>query len=79
MAAFSGARAFEGCDEKAKLLKEYDRATAMFSKAVATLNAKMGTSPKAVYDGLRMAADEARMKSEHARLALERHSAEHGC
>lgn len=69
----------EKCSKKTQLLADYQSATARFSLAVTDLNEKMGVSPKSEYDRLRMAADDARMKSEEARLALERHTAEHGC
>jgi hypothetical protein len=67
------------CKEKDRLLAEYYRASLAFSDAVAALQQKTGTSPKAEYETLRMVADDARMKSEQARLALEEHAAMHGC
>ena len=62
-----------------RLAGEYEAATAKFASCVAELNRKMGTSPKADYDRLQRISDEARVKSEHARLALEEHVAAHGC
>jgi hypothetical protein len=67
------------CEEKRRLLAEYEVATAGFSAAVTQLQRKMGTSLKAEYDRLQRASDEARMKSEQARLALEQHVVAHGC
>jgi hypothetical protein len=58
---------------------EYDVATAKFSEAVRELHLKMGTSPKHEYDRLERATNEARVRSEHARLALEQHVAAHRC
>jgi hypothetical protein len=49
------------------------------SPKVSTIQRKLATSPKAEYERLQCAADEARLKSEQARLALERHVAAHGC
>jgi hypothetical protein len=67
------------CPEKARLAKEYEAATAMFAIAVAQLALRIGTSPQAEYERLQRASDEARLKSEQARLALEQHAAAHGC
>jgi hypothetical protein len=67
------------CEEKQRLVAEYQSATKKFSGAVTELQQKMGTSPKADYDRLSRAADEARGKSEQARLALEQHVAAHRC
>ena len=58
---------------------EYDSETTKFAAAVSELHQKMGTSPKSAYERLSRAADEARVKSEQARLALEQHVAAHGC
>jgi hypothetical protein len=67
------------CEEKARLVAEYGAATKKFSGAVAELQRKMGTSPKSEYERLSRAADDARVKSEQARLGLEQHIAAHGC
>jgi hypothetical protein len=67
------------CLEKIRLAKEYDLATAFFSEAVKELHRRMGTSPKEEYGRLDRAANEARVKSEQSRLALEQHVAAHDC
>jgi hypothetical protein len=67
------------CEEKARLLAEYEAATVTFAASVTELHRKMGTSPKADYDRLQRVTDEARVKSEQARLALEQHVASHRC
>ena len=67
------------CEEKARLAVEYDNATARFSEAVTELRQKTGTSPKEEYERPNRAADEARVKSEQARIALEQHIAAHKC
>jgi len=67
------------CEEKQRLGSEYEAATKKFSKAVSDLQQKMGVSSKAEYDRLARAADEARVKSEQARLALEQHIGDHRC
>jgi len=58
---------------------EYDAATSKFSEAVRELHRRIGTSPKDEYDRLERASNEARVRSEQARLALEQHIAAHRC
>ena len=67
------------CEEKARLAMEYDASTSKFSEAVGKLRRKMGTSLKDEYDRLERASNEARVRSEQARLALEQHIAAHRC
>jgi hypothetical protein len=67
------------CPEKSRLAQEYGLATALFAEAVKELHRRMGTSPREEYARLDRAANEARVKSEHARLALEQHIAAHTC
>ena len=67
------------CEQKRRLLADYDAATAAFSGLVSTLNRQIGTSSRAAYEELRRSVDEARVRSEQARLALESHVAQHGC
>jgi hypothetical protein len=67
------------CDEKVRLATIYEDAAHRFSEAVKELRQKVGTTAKFEYDGLDRAANEARVKSEQARLALEQHVATHGC
>ena len=67
------------CEEKTRVLHEYEAATAKFSNAVTELRARTPVSPAAEYERLKRAAEEARLNSERARLALEHHTAVHGC
>jgi len=67
------------CEEKARLVKEYHVATLEFSEAVEQLHRRIGTSPKGEYERLERISNEARIKSEQTRLALERHIATHRC
>jgi Aminoacyl tRNA synthetase class II, N-terminal domain len=67
------------CEEKARLVQEYDVATLEFSGTVKELHQRMGTSPKEEYKRLAQISNEARVKSEQARQALEQHIAAHGC
>ena len=67
------------CEAKVRLASDYEVATTAFSEAVTELRRKIGTSTKEDYEGLGRRANEARVKSEQARLALEQHLAEHHC
>lgn len=67
------------CETKSRLVSDYEAVTALFSEAVTELRRKIGTSSKEEYDRLTWGANNARVKSEQARLALEQHVAEHGC
>ena len=67
------------CGEKARLAAEYESATGRFSTAVTELNQRIGISPKGEYERPDCAANEARVKSEQSRLALEQHIAAHRC
>lgn len=67
------------CKEKTRLVNEYEMKTNKFAAVLTELHQKMGTSLKAEYDRLQLLVDEARIQSEQARLALERHIAEHNC
>jgi hypothetical protein len=58
---------------------EYEAATSGFSGAVKELHRKIGTSPKEEYKRLERISNEARVKSEQARLALEQHVAAYRC
>jgi hypothetical protein len=62
-----------------RLLREYEAATVAFSAAVQELRRRMGTSPREEYKRLAHSSNDARVKSEGARLALEQHIATHGC
>ncbi|HVU46747.1 MAG TPA: hypothetical protein VHD85_11510 [Terracidiphilus sp.] len=64
---------------KVQLGSEYEAAAVVFSKAVAELRRKIGTSTKEEYEQFGRLANDARVKSEQARLALEEHTAEHCC
>jgi hypothetical protein len=67
------------CDMKARLTIEYEATTTVFSEAVTELKRNIGISTKEEYDRLSRIANDARVKSERARLALEQHIAEHRC
>jgi phage protein D len=67
------------CEQKKRLLGEYEAATASFSSAVSELRRRMGASPKEEYKRLAQISNDARVKSEGARLALGQYIFAHGC
>jgi hypothetical protein len=67
------------CEEKARLAAHFEETTAKFSSAVSDLRRRIGVCPKEEYELLNRIANESRVKSEHARLALEKHIADHRC
>jgi hypothetical protein len=69
----------DSCVEKLRLAEEYDLATKNFSEGVEELHGRMGTTGREEYARLERAANEARVKSEQTRLALEHHIAAHRC
>jgi hypothetical protein len=65
------------CDKKERLHRAYWMATADYERAF-NYTAWTHVSGKE-YDRLRQYIEEARLRSEEARQALDRHIAEHGC
>ena len=71
--------AFMSCEEKERLAQEYKASVKKFAETVRQLHRNIGTSTRPEYERLQRASDEARVKSEQARLALEQHMAAHDC
>ena len=67
------------CEEMKRLAQDYEATTAKFAEAVRQLRENIGTTKRLEYDRLQRVSDEARLKSEQARLALEQHKAAHKC
>jgi hypothetical protein len=67
------------CAMKLQLASDYEAATVVFSMAVAELRRNIGTSSKEKYEDLGRIETNAHLKSEQARLALKKHTAEHRC
>ena len=68
------------CEEKVKLVEAHHEASAAYSRLARMLSGTIGTAGSvAEYKKLRLAVDEARIKSQEAHAAVARHSAEHGC
>jgi hypothetical protein len=67
------------CEEKGRLLRQYDDAKLAFSDAVQEQRRKIGMAPRDEYQRLERISHEAKVKSEQTRLALEQHIAAHRC
>ena len=67
------------CDEKRRLLRGYQEATRIYSDAVTELNARIGCSSRAEYEGLRRAVEDERKNSAVALKTLDDHVGDHGC
>lgn len=67
------------CEEKENLVRAYSIAASDYARAVLVLRAYSGQMLKPDYQKTKHFADAARDVAENARLALERHTAEHGC
>ena len=67
------------CEEKIRLAEEYRRTVLIFGAAVSELQELMATSSKQQYERLRIRSEDARLKCERARIALEDHTTLHGC
>jgi len=67
------------CEEKIRLTTEYSSNTLAFSRAVAELYQKVSSHTKEDFTRLQRVSNDLRVKCEMARLALEQHTATHGC
>jgi hypothetical protein len=65
------------CGEKSSLVEEHHHAALAYSKATRALNRSAVSHPE--HQRRLNLVNEARTKSQEARLAVERHVAEHGC
>ena len=67
------------CQERLRLMDEYNRATMAYSDAVSVQFSKIGIVLKSEYDALKRATEETRHASIDARNGYRRHIAQHGC
>ena len=67
------------CEDKARLLREYQATTEAFAQSVTELQELRGTSSLVEYQRYQRLSEEARIKSEQARLSLEQHISKHHC
>ena len=57
---------YHACEEKFRLLKEYDYAASQFSESINTLNGKAGKIQKREYKAMQLAAEKAKLGAEAA-------------
>jgi len=67
------------CREKQRLIHTYNTETDALARSVEALATKAGDPSHDGYGYLWRLAGEGHLRSQQARLALERHVAEHGC
>jgi hypothetical protein len=67
------------CKKKELLWVKYGEAIARFAEIVVKLQKQMGVLSKAEYDLRLQLAEDARIKSEEARIEFDRHVREHQC
>lgn len=67
------------CDDKSRLIQEYQRTAEFYCAAVNNLAKKIGIVQKAEYERLSAATEKARYLSADAHDRLEHHIAKHGC
>jgi hypothetical protein len=67
------------CAEQSRLRKQYDIAAADYSRAVKVLAERSGVMSIDDYNRIRDFCETARVRSEAARAAMDRHIAQHGC
>ena len=65
------------CSERIRLTAGFDRLERAYAAALGILSASARTAPAYAYNALRVAADQARLDSEVARLELEQHKQSH--
>ena len=68
-----------GCAEKIGLFNSYEDETHDFSRSLTIIRARIREASKQEYEELIGRSERARLRSDRARTALEKHVAEHGC
>lgn len=67
------------CEDRKALLARYSEATRAYAESVRQLTDRTGTTAREDYLQLRVFAEDARVRSEAARIAYENHVREHRC
>jgi hypothetical protein len=66
------------CEEKRRLIEAYTNAATELSNALTELHLRI-VSSQAEHGRLQRIVSECELKLEHARIAFEKHTSEHGC
>jgi hypothetical protein len=67
------------CKDKSALLVIYSDTSRAYGAAVAELHDSIGVVGQAHYDRLHRIAEDARLATDAARIAMEEHTKKHGC
>ena len=67
------------CDEKVRLVLEWNTATEHYSDAVTNLNTKTGISAHQEYEQMKRIVEARRGVMERARFTFDKHVSDHGC
>ena len=67
------------CDEKVRLVLEWNTATEHYSDAVTNLNASTGISAHQEYEQMKRIVEARRGVMERARFTFDKHVSDHGC
>jgi hypothetical protein len=67
------------CEEKDRLARSFAIALSDYSRTVALLQERAGVMSKQDYEAIHTFVEKAQIQVDHARAALEKHTAEHGC
>jgi hypothetical protein len=67
------------CKEYVRLLEVYQKAVALYSTTLNAMEVSIGTTPQHEYQRTVGYVEQSRLRSEQARIALEKHKTEHGC
>jgi len=67
------------CERHTELLREYQKAVALFSTTLDALQAARANVAKDEYERMRNYVEQTRLLAKNTGMDLERHVAEHGC
>ena len=68
-----------GCPVKEQLLHAYEATVSEYSRSVSVLKSRLGILSRDEYLKIQRFTEEARVRAEEARLALQKHVQEHDC
>jgi hypothetical protein len=69
----------ESCQRKASLMREWQEAATIYSKAIGNLTEKMGKFSEVEYERMKRKAEIARKLARQLRAELDVHISAHGC